>query len=206
MHRSFDALQDRLYHLDSAKTARHCDLGFGTERGFDYVASDWSSLRRMLKKTEIGESDCFLDVGAGKGRILFLAAQYPFRRVLGVELSDSLCGIARRNLAIHRDRLRCPNVEVIGADALEYAIPDDVTFLYMYNPFSGAAFGTFVERILESLSRRPRHLHLIYNNPVMHEHLVERGFELVVRSHFLASPPHPIYRYRAPALASSRRQ
>jgi SAM-dependent methyltransferase len=204
VHRPLDVLQDRLHHLDSAKVTRHRELGFSTERGLDYVASDWSSLRRMLKRTEIGEADCFLDVGAGKGRILFLAAQYPFRRVLGVELSDSLCRIARRNLAAHRDRLQCRNVGVIRADAVEYAIPDDVTVVYMYNPFCGPAFARFVGRILESLDRQPRTLHLIYNNPIMHDHLVERGFELVGRSLFWASPPHHIHRYRAPARASAR--
>jgi tRNA G46 methylase TrmB len=27
----------------------------------------------------------FIDVGSGKGRVLFVAAEYPFRKVIGVE-------------------------------------------------------------------------------------------------------------------------
>src|SRR5438045_1688063 len=32
----------------------------------------------------------FIDVGSGKGRVLFVAAEYPFRKVMGVEFSNAL--------------------------------------------------------------------------------------------------------------------
>src|SRR5579875_4141831 len=40
------------------------------------------------------EQTVFLDVGAGKGRAMMLASQYPFLRVEGVELDEELAGIA----------------------------------------------------------------------------------------------------------------
>src|ERR1700733_6367017 len=41
----------------------------------------------------------FVDVGSGKGRALLLAMDYPFREILGVELSPELDRIARANVA-----------------------------------------------------------------------------------------------------------
>lgn len=46
------------------------------------------------------ERTAFLDIGAGKGRAMLLAAEMPFRRVVGVELHPGLAATARENLAI----------------------------------------------------------------------------------------------------------
>src|ERR1700744_1727908 len=40
----------------------------------------------------------FVDIGAGMGRAVLLAAEMPFRKVVGVELHPTLARIARRNL------------------------------------------------------------------------------------------------------------
>src|SRR5271168_5236996 len=42
---------------------------------------------------------CFVDVGSGKGRALLLASDYPFREIIGVELSPQLDRVARANIA-----------------------------------------------------------------------------------------------------------
>ena len=41
----------------------------------------------------------FIDIGAGKGRGLLVASEYPFRKVIGIELNSPLAGIARANVA-----------------------------------------------------------------------------------------------------------
>ena len=40
----------------------------------------------------------FLDIGSGKGRALLLAAEYPFRRIVGVELMPELNSMAEENI------------------------------------------------------------------------------------------------------------
>ncbi len=39
----------------------------------------------------------FIDLGSGKGRILFLAAEYPYRRIQGVEFARELHSEAQEN-------------------------------------------------------------------------------------------------------------
>ena len=50
------------------------------------------------------EAFTFVDVGAGMGRAVLLAAELPFKAVVGVELNPTLAGIARRNAAMWRRR------------------------------------------------------------------------------------------------------
>ena len=40
----------------------------------------------------------FVDYGSGKGKAMFLAAEYPFKRIVGVEFAPALHEIACKNL------------------------------------------------------------------------------------------------------------
>jgi len=145
-----------------------------------YEGSGWIDLRRMLRPGEVKPHDVFLDLGSGKGRVLLLAARSPFKRVIGVEISERLNAIARGNLEARRRRRRCGAVEVVTADLLEYEPPDDVTVVYMYNPVRGATFDAVIERLVASVDRAPRTVRLIYLNAKEHDRLMATGrFRLV---------------------------
>jgi SAM-dependent methyltransferase len=78
----------------------------------------------------------FLDVGAGMGRAVLLAAELPFRQVLGVELNPTLARIARRNLTVWRatGRARAP-MRVVCGDAVEFRLPPGPCLAFLFNPF-----------------------------------------------------------------------
>lgn len=124
------------------------------------------SLRRILPPREVTDHDVFVDFGSGMGRVVLQAARYPFRKVIGVEVSETLHSIARENIDRNRQRLRCPDTELVHADALDYELPDDVTVAFLYNPFRGEIFATVIERLLQSVERNPRPLRIIYVNPI----------------------------------------
>lgn len=127
-----------------------------------YEPAPWLILRRILSPLEVHDDDVFIDYGSGKGRMLFLAGRYPFRRVIGVEISDRLNAIARGNIERSRRRLRCKDVEVITADAAQFVLPDDVTVVFFNNPFTGDIFKAVVDQLVASVERRPRRLRIIY--------------------------------------------
>ena len=56
----------------------------------------------LLRRLDLPAGGTFVDVGSGKGRVLLLAARHPFKRVVGIEFSPSLCEQARRNIEIFR--------------------------------------------------------------------------------------------------------
>jgi SAM-dependent methyltransferase len=148
-----------------------------------YSASRWLTLRSILPRNEVSPNDVFLDVGSGMGRVVLQAAlHYPFRRVMGIEISAHLHEIALTNLATTKARLRCQDVELQKSNALDAEIPDDVTVVYLFNPFTGPAFQTFIDRLLRSVDRNPRPVRLIYANPREEERLLATGRIRPVRS------------------------
>jgi hypothetical protein len=170
------ALVDGPRHIETASVVHLEDLGLASGERVRYDPSGWRDLRRALAPEEVGSDDVFIDFGAGKGRVLLVAAgRYRFRRVIGVELSGALAAIARANIEASRRRLRCPDVEVVTADILDYAVPDDVTVAYLYNPFRGALFDSLVAQLIASVDRRPRRLRLIYRTPLEHDRLIATG-------------------------------
>ncbi len=132
----------------------------------------------------------FIDFGSGKGRVILTAAQLPFRRVIGVELSAELCAIARRNLDIMRRHgvLRAP-VDIVHADVAEFALPQDNLVAYLYNPFGRDILALLVER-LEAAARTGNRVLVLYVDP-QHAmlfdaargwHVTQRGGMLVLDS------------------------
>lgn len=137
-----------------------------------YTPVDWLMLRRILARLEISAEDVFVDFGSGKGRAVFLAARYPFKRVIGVELSPELHGIAQTNLRRNSHRLKCKDVQLVNSDVLDYAIPGDLTVAFLYNPFRGEIFNSWIDKLLRSVDERPRPVTLIYVNPFEEESLL----------------------------------
>jgi SAM-dependent methyltransferase len=130
-----------------------------------YVASPWHVLPRALRYLGVTERDVFVEFGCGKGRVLHQAAKWPFRRVVGVEISPALAEIARANLAEHADQHRCANFEIVVLDAADFRVPDDLTIAYLFHPFRHATLDAVLRNIVHSLDRRPRRVRLIYVCP-----------------------------------------
>jgi len=171
---------DRLHGVETARPLDLTTIGLADEHRVEYDPSAWRDLRRALPRAEVSADDVLLDLGSGKGRIVLQAAQYHFKRVIGVELSPQLNAIAAANVHAAHKRLRCRSIELVTADALEYHIPDDVTVVYMYNPFRGPVFRAVIEELIASVDRAPRSIRLLYKAPREHELLMSTGrFELV---------------------------
>jgi hypothetical protein len=182
-HGLTSALFDRRLGVDTEGTIHPEELGFEDARYTRYAPAGLGSLRRILPPREVSEDDVLLDIGSGKGRVVLQAAlNYPFRRVYGVELSEQLHEVAERNLAAGRDRLRCQDVRLINANALDFEIPDDVTVVWLYNPFVGEVFEAVVDKLLASVDRAPRRVRVVYGNPIEAEALLRTGRFLEVRA------------------------
>lgn len=171
-------LDDMFLGIDSAQDVGYDKLGFDKSTGFPYTPGNWKDLEGTLGN-QVSSEDVFIDLGSGKGRIVYTAARnYNFKKVIGVEISKELCAIARRNIRKNLRRLICRNVEIVTTNILDYDIPDDVTIVYMFNPFGGTVFADTIGKLNKSLHRRPRVLRLIYRNPTMHQFLVQNGFRV----------------------------
>jgi SAM-dependent methyltransferase len=112
------------------------------------------------------EDSIFIDCGSGKGRVLLLAAELPFRRIIGVDFATDWTEIARANIrAYNSPTQRCRDLEVVCSDATLYDFPVEPTVLYIYNPFAGPDMAKLVRRIEDSLREHPRQFFVLYRNP-----------------------------------------
>jgi SAM-dependent methyltransferase len=116
----------------------------------------------------------FIDMGSGKGRVLFVASEYPFRKVIGVEFSKDLHEEAVANLKRYNySGRRCADIEPVLADAREYEFPDGNLVIYLFNPFGPEVMGRMLANLERSLERHPRHAIVVMLWPD-HSDVVER--------------------------------
>ena len=116
----------------------------------------------------------FIDMGSGKGRVLFVAAEYPFRKVIGVEFSKDLHEEAVANLKQYKySGQRCADIEPVLADAREFEFPEGNMVIYLFNPFGEEVTGRMLENLERSLERHPRHAIVVMLWPE-HSDVVER--------------------------------
>ncbi len=121
----------------------------------------------MQHLAQVDFSRCtFVDLGSGKGRVLLMAAMYPFARVLGVEVQPELHRIAERNLASPRPAgWQCEQIESCCLDAREFEFPETPLLVYLFNPFPDYVLRIVLDRLGESLRGNPRAAYVIYNAP-----------------------------------------
>lgn len=142
-------------------------VGQNKTHGVMYQPTQAHTLRKVLHKSGLQPEGAFLDLGCGKGRAMILAAEFGYRKVLGVEFSEYLCDIARINLERYRRRF-APAIEshVIHGDAAEYTIPDDVSAIFLFNPFDDVVMARVIGQVEMSIRRVPRRLYIIYRHPL----------------------------------------
>jgi predicted RNA methylase len=152
--------------------------GVNAKWGVHYAPSREDIFRKALRSLPIRFQDyAFIDLGAGKGEMLLLAAEYEFRRVVGVEYSEALAAIASTN-ARTASGLMFKRVECIWADATEFDLPQDPAVLYLYNPFQGRVMDKVVRNIEQTLRAAPRDLWIVY---VIHGNTVSSSVVITSR-------------------------
>lgn len=166
---------ERRLGIETARAVDLRDVGVAATGRADYFGVPPLALRAALKRLRPTPTDVLADLGAGKGTAVIVAAQLPVGRVIGVEIADELTSIARANVERARPHLRCQAIELVTADASRWAVPEDVTVVYMYCPFTGEVFEAAAERIFASFDSRPRPLFIVYGYPWEHNRLIRTG-------------------------------
>jgi SAM-dependent methyltransferase len=125
--------------------------------------------REMLDSLRIDYTQfTFIDLGSGKGRTLLMASEYPFRRVLGVELLPELNQLAQANISEFKsDTQKCIAIESICADARIFAFPAEPLFVYLFNPFLESGLAQVMQNLEQSLQSHPRPVIVLYHNPLL---------------------------------------
>ena len=136
--------------------------------GTNYQRTRPTVLRNILGGLSIEWANySFIDVGCGKGLPLFVASEFPFKNVLGIEFSAELCAIAQANIEhLRRTLNRGFNISVLCADAVKADIPAGPLVIYLFNPFKGPILRKFLRNIQASYQRSKRDILFLYLFPM----------------------------------------
>ena len=133
----------------------------------DLAPSSARTVRSVIGALPIAhEEHVFVDLGSGKGRALLVAAEFPFKRCVGVERAPDVHEAALANLLSYRNgRRRCRVIEPRCQDATVFEFPDEPCVVYMFNPFPGPVVERIAENLERSFRRAPRPITVVYVHP-----------------------------------------
>jgi SAM-dependent methyltransferase len=154
--------------------------------GSPYQPSEPSLFHQMLDGLALDwPRFTFLDLGSGKGRALLMAADYPFRRIVGVEFVPELHQVALDNIRKYRGMAQKDfAIECVCGDAREFEFPPEPLLLYLFNPLPEPALQKVVDNLERSLAARPREAFILYHNPELERVLAQRsGWKKVGGTH-----------------------
>lgn len=136
-----------------------------------YYAISTSSLAEALARIPCPlESYTFVDLGCGKGRALLVAADFPFARLLGVEISPWLSEVALRNTAADA------RIQILNQDAARVTYPPGPMVVFLYHPFLKPVLSAALRNLQRQLWAQPRPAWLLYANPSYQKLLARSGF------------------------------
>lgn len=165
---------------------------YGKDRNagsFPYMGSQPSTVRLALRQLGDLHDHAFVDIGCGKGRPMIVATEFPFREVIGYDLTSRLVDIANRNAQIVARHFpeRVP-MRAYAADALQAALPAGKLVIYLFNPFGIQTMTRLLASLVAAYERGAIEMFsVVYLNP-----LCEDVFDAspVLERHFSASVPY----------------
>ena len=138
-----------------------------------YALTQKKAFDNIVKKLDIGPEDSFIDIGSGKGGVLRYALSYPFKRVAGVEIEDSLHEIAVRNF----QRLGISKVELYHADATTFDKYNEFNVFFLFNPFDAEIYEKVVEQLFSTLTheRPDKRVYLLCYGKSIDDYIAKRN-------------------------------
>ena len=169
LKRKIAILFDKIFGYDFLTTISQEELGLDPEKFVRCSPSGNKYLAKVLNKLEINKSDSIMDIGCGKGSVLRILTNYPFRKICGIEISDTLTTICKKNMRKINDK----RVTIFNLDAREFENYKQYNYFYMYNPCSKEILNPIIQKIVKQSNLETK---IIYNNPVHENILYENGF------------------------------
>lgn len=153
---------DRKNNITTAGIIYQTDLRINNQNqahAVYYQGSDALLFNNALSSLKIDFNDyTFIDFGSGKGKALFLAAAYPFKKIIGIEFSEALDAVARENIR----QFKKNNIEAYCMDVVDYKIPEGSVVCYFYDPFDEYIMSKVIGTIREANNFYGKSIVIVY--------------------------------------------
>jgi 16S rRNA G966 N2-methylase RsmD len=134
VHYSLNALFFELPRgIDFSMRDKHSNKEYGLN---GYAMTSREALRNMLSKVDI-RSKKFIDIGSGKGAVVYYAHQMGAQYSLGIEYSSKLHKIALNNFRILKCEDSCLSLNL---DARKFSDYSEFDVYFLFNPFNDIVY------------------------------------------------------------------
>jgi SAM-dependent methyltransferase len=106
-----------------------------------------------------------IDLGCGKGYMIYRLKQMGFFHVDGVEYDEEIYQIACQNMEMLNLE---KEVTIYHMDARDFDDFDQYGILYLFHPFKGSIMREVIRNVEKSLARKPRRFTVVYFYPIEH--------------------------------------
>ncbi len=166
---------DRQFSVDTSGTFSIPNAPAGAN---GYAGTPPYRFRSMVSDLAFNTNETtFIDFGCGKGRVLLMASQFGFKRVIGIEVSPELSHIAKKNVDSYNKKCGSScTIQVLQDNAANFRIPHGKTVLYFYNPFTEDVMRAVLDNIQVALNGGLSEITIIYYNPLCSRVFDEANF------------------------------
>lgn len=138
-----------------------------------YSRTDTSTLKQIKHHLHLSKSDSLLDIGCGKGYVLYYFSGLGIGKLSGIEKYYDYCSIAQNNLRILEID---DKANIICCDAIHFKHYDEYNIFFMFNPFREETADVILKMILHSVSSNPRNITLISVQDFLNGIIIKNGF------------------------------
>jgi SAM-dependent methyltransferase len=186
---------DRQHGIETSQRVHLTDLQIESPNWI-YADGYWPTPPKVFQEalsalSSPPENLTFVDFGSGKGRVLLMASEFPFRTIIGVEFSSELNTIAQQNIRQYQSTTqKCRDITSICADFTQFPIPPEPLFVFLYNPSSQEITRALARNLAQSLREQPRELWILYVTPTYN--VFESGDPFALRK-VKSTPKYAVY-------------
>jgi len=180
-----DYLFERRHRLDLSGIIKNSDLVSDDKEAIAHATAYHAVWCRNLRELfmEAARRDftfkTFVDIGSGKGKACFYAAQNKFllfHEIIGIEFSLPLINISN----INKRKFILNNISFIHSDATKYILPDHQCLVFMFNPFDDIVLEDFLRHNKDHF--REHQSVIAYANDIHRKSMEDLGFSTLFRN------------------------
>lgn len=160
MHTNYD----ELFNIDTSNRGKRAEQ---SARYFQYEATPYPILHSLFTNYQLKSTDHFVDIGSGKGRLIFYVHHHFNCTVTGVEMNKYLYDISLENKRHYAlvNKTAKQKITIKQTYAEQFQIQKDHNIFYLFNPFSLDILEKILLSILQSVQANPRTVDLIFYYP-----------------------------------------
>ncbi len=143
-----------------------------------FIPVSYRIMEQILDITQPLALRHIVDVGAGEGRALAVAAYHGFTQLTGIEVHSELAPRARLQLADILRRFPGTHATMLPSRFQDISIAANTDLLFLFNPFGEQSINELITQINQQVPSAQA-LYIAYVNPVWLSSWIQRGYTLL---------------------------